>query len=124
MNSTPDIQFTSDITVRLIQQCGSDSIIAGAAWVSTSGPEAESKAADDPAKVPGLIRYLMKHRHGSPFEHGMLTMCVHAPIFVWREWHRHRIGWAYNEESGRYKTLAPVFYVPPSDRPMMKVENW
>lgn len=59
----------------------------------------------------------------SPFEHGMLTLYVHAPIFVWREWHRHR--WmSFNEESARYKVLDPVFYVPPRDRPMMKVEIW
>ena len=66
----------------------------------------------------------MKHRHGTPFEHASLTFFVHAPIFVWREFHRHRIGWSYNEESGRYKTLDPVFYIPDRDRPMMKVNNW
>lgn len=72
----------------------------------------------------GLIRYLMAQRHGTPFEHSALTMFVHAPILVWREWHRHRIGFSYNEESGRYKQLDPVFYLPPRERPMMKVENW
>lgn len=119
-----DIRFTSEITVRTIQQCGSDCTIAGAAWVSTTGSEAATKAAEDPAKVSGLLNYLMKHRHGSPFEHGLLTLYVHAPIFVWREWMRHRIGVAYNEESGRYKQLDPVFYLPPADRPMFKVDNW
>ena len=54
----------------------------------------------------------MANRHGSPFEHAALTVRVNVPIFVWREWHRHRIGWSYNEESGRYKKLEPVFYVP------------
>jgi thymidylate synthase (FAD) len=66
----------------------------------------------------------MKHRHGTPFEHSALTFFVHAPIFVWREWHRHRIGFSYNEESARYKQLEPVFYIPERDRPMMKVEGW
>lgn len=72
----------------------------------------------------GLVNYLMKHRHGTPFEHGSMTFYVHAPIFVWREWHRHRIGFSYNEESARYKQLEPVFYLPPRDRPMMKVGGW
>jgi thymidylate synthase (FAD) len=117
------MKFTSEIDVRVIQQCGSDATIAGAAWVSTTGLEASTKAAEDPAKVAGLIRYLMQHKHGSPFEHGLLTLYVHAPIFVWREWHRHR-HMSFNEESGRYKTLDPVFYVPARDRPMMKVDGW
>lgn len=60
----------------------------------------------------------------SPFEHSALTFFVRAPIFVWREWHRHRIGFSYNEESGRYTTLRPVFYIPARDRPMKKVEKW
>lgn len=71
-----------------------------------------------------MINYLVKHRHGTPFEHSSMTFFVHAPIFVWREWHRHRIGFSYNEESGRYKTLEPVFYVPDRERPMMKVDDW
>lgn len=66
----------------------------------------------------------MKHRHGTPFEHSALTFFVRAPIFVWREWHRHRIGHSYNEESGRYKQLDPVFYIPDRERPMMKVDGW
>lgn len=60
----------------------------------------------------------------TPFEHALMTFFVRAPIFVWREWHRHRIGFSYNEESGRYKQLEPEFYLPPTDRPMFKVEGW
>jgi thymidylate synthase (FAD) len=66
----------------------------------------------------------MQHRHGTPFEHSFVTFFVHAPILVWREWHRHRIGFSYNEESGRYKVLEPVFYVPRRERLMMKVDGW
>jgi thymidylate synthase (FAD) len=66
----------------------------------------------------------MKMRHGTPFEQSGMTFFVHAPIFVWREWHRHRIGMSYNEESGRYKQLDPVFYMPPKARPMFKVDDW
>lgn len=116
------MKFTSDITVKLIQSVGGDSMVCAAAKVSTSGEEAE-KLVDADANF-GLINYLMKHRHGTPFEHSSLTLFVHAPIFVWREWHRHRIGFSYNEESGRYKQLDPVFYLPPHDRPMFKVDDW
>ena len=56
----------------------------------------------------------------SPFEHNSMTFFVHAPIFVFREFHRHRIGFSYNEESGRYKVLDPMFYVPDSDRPLVQ----
>ena len=119
------MQFKSEIDVRLVQHCGGDHMVVAAAKVSTSGPEAEAFATPDSAEGnAGLIRYLMMHRHGTPFEHGSMTFYVHAPIFVWREWHRHRIAFSFNEESGRYKQLEPVFYLPTEDRPMMKVEGW
>lgn len=117
------MKVTSEITVGEIMQCGSDQHIVAAARVSTNGEEC-LRTLDEEGELKGTINYLMKHRHGSPFEHGFLTVYVHAPIFVWREWHRHRIGFSYNEESGRYKTLDPVFYVPYDDRPAMKVEGW
>lgn len=120
-----NIILTSEITVRLIDAMGGDHSVVAAAKVSTCGEDAlkfahPSAAADN----AGLINYLIKMRHGTPFEHSALTLFVHAPIFVWREWHRHRIGFSYNEESGRYKQLDPVFYVPSSLRPMMKVDGW
>lgn len=59
----------------------------------------------------GLIRFLIKNKHASPFEHGQLRFYVKAPIFVFREWHRHRTQ-AYNEWSARYSTLAAEFYYP------------
>ena len=108
------IELKSDFPIEIVQQAGDDLAIAQAAWV-------KPKAEGDYEK---LIPYLMKHRHGSPFEHGLLTLKVAAPIFVWREWHRHRIGFSYNEESARYSVLEPVFYAPPPHRPSMKVENW
>lgn len=114
------MKFTSAITVELIQQVGTDSSVVHAARVSTAGAACQQVEGDDFQ----LINYLMKHRHGSPFEHNLFTFFVHAPIFVWREWHRHRIGFSYNEESARYKTLDPVFYVPDDDRPIFKVEGW
>lgn len=57
----------------------------------------------------------------SPFEHGLLTFRISAPIFVWREFMRHRIGFSYNEESGRYKVLEPTFYLPTQPRPLQQV---
>jgi len=119
------ITTTSEITVKLTQSMGGDHMVVAAAKVSLSGQNALTFA--DPSKAEdnfGLINYLMKHRHGTPFEASAMTFFVHAPIFVWREWHRHRIGFGYNEESGRYTQLKPVFYLPPKDRPMFKVDGW
>jgi thymidylate synthase (FAD) len=59
-----------------------------------------------------LIRYLLRNRHGTPFEHGYFKFRVEAPIFTFREHHRHRVGHSYNEMSGRYTELEPKFYVP------------
>lgn len=120
-----NVQLTSDIAVEEIQQAGSDEMLARAAWVSTgkdrAAPDGEPITEE---KVAGVLGFLMKSRHGTPFEHGSLTVRVHAPIKVWREWHRHRVGWSYNEESGRYKQLDPVFYVPPRDRPAIRPEGF
>jgi thymidylate synthase (FAD) len=63
-------------------------------------------------KDAGLIRFLMRDHHGSPFEHGYFRFIVKAPIFVVREHHRHRAGHSYNEWSGRYSKMEAEFYVP------------
>jgi thymidylate synthase (FAD) len=110
-----DIKFRSDMTVELINSMASDSAVVMAARVSTGG-----SASEDPSKDAGLINYLMRDRHGSPFEHNAFTFFIEAPIFVFREFMRHRIA-SYNEESGRYKELAPVFYVPGDDRKLVQV---
>lgn len=62
----------------------------------------------------GLINYLMRCVHGTPFEMVSLKFAVKAPIFVFREWHRHRIA-SINEMSGRYVELPREFYVPARD---------
>ena len=64
----------------------------------------------------GLIRFLMREKHGSPFEHGYFRFLVKAPLFVVREHHRHRAGHSYNEWSGRYSKMQPEFYVPENVR--------
>lgn len=60
----------------------------------------------------GLIKFLMRERHGTPFEHNAFRFHVKAPLFVFREWHRHRVGHSYNEWSARYSKMEPEFYIP------------
>lgn len=59
-----------------------------------------------------LINFLMREKHGTPFEHNSMRFHVAVPIFVAREWFRHRIGWSYNELSGRYTKLENSHWVP------------
>lgn len=66
---------------------------------------------NDVSKDAKLINYLYQHRHTSPFEAMVFTFEVQAPIFVFRQWHRHRT-WSYNEVSARYTELPDLFYVP------------
>lgn len=70
--------------------------------------------------VPGddkLLRYLWEHHHTTPFEMGGMTIEVQAPLFVFREWHRHRTQ-SYNEMSSRYTILPDLYYVPSTERMM------
>jgi len=121
-----EIIFRSDVTVELVRSNAADSDVLFAARVSTMGEQtlqaaaAQTDASEDEKRNKGLINYLMRDRHGSPFEHNSLTFYVQAPIFVFREFMRHRIA-SYNEESGRYKELSPVFYVPAPDRNLVQV---
>lgn len=108
--------WRSDVTVELVKASASDSDVVWAARVSTAGEKSIEAVHEDPQRSSGLINFLMRERHGSPFEHNSMTFLVSAPIFVFREFHRHRIGWSYNESSGRYRELEPVFYVPGPDR--------
>jgi thymidylate synthase (FAD) len=114
-----DIQLTSAITVEEVQQVGSDEMIIRMMLQSTDKAAIEL---DEPGIV-GRLRYLLKSQHGGPLEHGSLTVRVHAPIKVFREWHRHRT-WSYSESSGRYKDLEPIFYIPPRDRPMIRPDGF
>ena len=115
----PEIQFRSDVTVELVKASASDADVVFAARVSTQGEQSLGDAGAAADRSRGLINYLMRDRHGSPFEHNSLTFFVRAPIFVWREHMRHRIT-SYNEESGRYRELEPVFYVPGPDRNLVQ----
>lgn len=66
-----------------------------------------------------LLRFLYENHHDTPFEMAGLTFEVQAPIFVFREWHRHRIPFGYNEMSARYSPLPDVNYIPTVERLMM-----
>lgn len=112
--------FRSDVTVELVKHSASDTDVLWAARVSTAGEQSLEEVSKDPERSRGLINFLMRDRHGSPFEHNSMTFFVSAPIFVFREFHRHRVGWSYNEESGRYRELRPVFYVPGPDRRLVQ----
>jgi len=113
-------EFTSDLNAKLINASASDEMVVATARVSTVGLDSEDYIDTPAEESEGLINFLMKNRHGTPFEHNLFTFLVEAPIAVFREWHRHRVGWSYNEESGRYKKLAPRFYEPPAHRPLVQ----
>jgi thymidylate synthase (FAD) len=115
-----EIIFRSDVTVELVKSSASDADVIWAARVSTAGEQSMDEIGQDPGKSAGLINYLARERHGSPFEHTSMTFFVSAPIFVFREFMRHRIA-SYNEESGRYRELNPVFYVPDENRKLIQI---
>ena len=111
--------FRSDMTVELIKHSAGDADVIWAARVSTRGEQSLAEISAEPERSAGLINFLMRDRHGTPFEHSSMTFYVQAPIFVFREFMRHRT-FSFNEESGRYRTLAPVFYLPGPDRPLVQ----
>lgn len=115
-----EVRFRSDMTVELVKASASDADVVWAARVSTAGEESLEDVGQDAERSRGLIRYLARERHGSPFEHTSMTFFVSAPIFVFREFMRHRIA-SYNEESGRYRELRPVFYIPNRERKLVQV---
>lgn len=94
--------------VRLVDYVGNDLTVARSARVSY---DAEWRAGQDEGSDAKLIRYLWKNKHTSPFEHVFFTFDVKAPIFVFRQWHRHRV-WKFSESSGRYSKLKEEYYVP------------
>ena len=133
------IEFVEKSTVKLVKSNASDLDVAMAAWVSNNG---EALPADiktplwrlqrngvqtfsddawvsDWKRIEGLINFLYRERHMSPFEHGSFTFFVDTPIFVAREFMRHRT-FSYNETSGRYKELEPRFYLIDDERPVVQ----
>jgi thymidylate synthase (FAD) len=116
---TDEIRFRGDMTVELVKHAASDADVVWAARVSTKGESSLADVEADPERSRGLINFLMRDRHGTPFEHSTMTFYVRAPIFVFREFMRHRT-FSYNEESGRYRELAPEFYVPGPSRKLVQ----
>jgi thymidylate synthase (FAD) len=98
----------------LINSMASDASVVQSARVSTQGSRSMDAEAD-----AGLINYLMRERHASPFEHSVFTFLIEAPIFVAREFMRHRAA-SYNELSGRYSVIDTEYYYP-EDRPLIQV---
>jgi thymidylate synthase (FAD) len=94
--------------VRLVDHMGSDLSVVRAARVSY---DADWRAGQDQGSDERLIRYLWKNGHTSPFESVAFTFEVKAPIFVFRQWNRHRT-WSFSELSARYRELPEEFYVP------------
>jgi thymidylate synthase (FAD) len=115
-----EIIFRDDVTVELVKASANDADVIWAARVSTAGEQSLAEIDSDPSRSAGLINYLARERHGSPFEHTSMTFFISAPILVFREFMRHRIA-SYNEESGRYRELRPVFYVPNKDRKLVQI---
>lgn len=95
--------------VSLVDHMGTDeAVVANARQSYTADPRAEGRTAEQNQK---LISYLMRNRHTSPFEAVTFTFGVSCPIFVARQWMRHRT-WSYNEISARYTQLPDKFYLP------------
>ncbi len=92
--------------VRLDDVMASDLSVVNGARVSFARHKTEMDESDE-----GLIRFLMRDRHGTPFEHNAFRFHVRAPLFVAREWFRHRVG-SFNEFSMRYAKASDEFYVP------------
>jgi thymidylate synthase (FAD) len=112
MTVTADVMQENTINVldhgfvRLDDSMADDLSVVNAARVSFARHKDEMDESDH-----GLIRFLMRERHGTPFEHNSFRFHVRAPIFVAREWFRHRTS-SFNEFSLRYAKATEDFYVP------------
>ncbi len=106
---TLETQVLNEGYVRVADSMTSDISVVNAARVSFGKRSDTLTDADI-----GLINFLMRERHGTPFEHNAITFHVKCPIFVAREWFRHRIG-SFNEFSARYAEMPNDFFVPDAD---------
>lgn len=106
---TKEIKVLDKGFVRLVDHMGTDFSIVQAARVSYG--KGTKKVSED----EGLIRYLLRHQHTTPFEMVQFKFHIKAPLFVFRQWHRHRT-WSFNEYSGRYSEMKDEFYIPEDSR--------
>jgi flavin-dependent thymidylate synthase len=102
--------------VGLVDFMGDDGAVVSAARVSYGRGTVATRSDE------GLIRYLMRHYHSTPFEMCEVKLHVKAPVFVFRQWHRHRT-WSYNEYSGRYSMMDKEMYVPHYDKTSSQSTN-
>jgi thymidylate synthase (FAD) len=104
--------------IELVEHWGSDRQIIESARMSTDkgflgwGPTADGKPGDE-----RLLRFLYENKHSTPFEFAGMTIEVQAPIFVFREWHRHRTQ-SFSELSARYTPMPDLNYIPSAERLM------
>ena len=102
--------------VRFVEKWGSDSRIVESARMSTDKNFRGWGTPEEPGDEK-FLKFLWDNKHLSPFEQAGMIVEVQAPIFVFREWHRHRTQ-SYNELSGRYTALPDLYYVPSIERLM------
>ena len=112
-----EIEWVERPTAQLVKTNATDDDVALAAWVSFA--QNDTDRLSDRNRVEKLIKFLYNNKHMSPFEHGSWTFMIDCPIFVAREFHRHRT-MSYNEVSGRYTEFTPRFYRPGADRPLVQ----
>lgn len=108
-NALQQVQVLDHGFVRLVDYMGDDMAVVRSARVSY---DAEPRGDGSDEK---LLRYLMRNKHTSPFESVNFTFEIKCPIFIARQWHRHRT-WSYNEVSARYTELPEEYYVPEVDQ--------
>lgn len=117
---TEEIKVLDHGYCKLVETWGSDERIIEAARMSTHGGFVSWEPYEGhPRGDQGLLDYLWRNNHATPFEMAGATFEVQAPIFVIREWHRHRVPFGYNEASARYAPLPDLNYVPDVDRMLM-----
>lgn len=108
-----EVIFRSDMGVELVDHMGSDASVVRAARVSTVG----ANAGEGGEK---LISYLIREGHWSPTMHTALTFLIECPISTARQVFKHTVGVVFNESSGRYRELAPVFHIPARNRSLVQ----
>lgn len=111
-----DIRYRSDITVELDDRMGDDAKVIRMAKASIKRTGADM----DSAARLGFINFLMRERHGVPFEHCALTLYYEVPVFTMRQLAKHRIS-SISEASGRYTPMEGVFYLADRRRPLVQV---
>jgi len=107
MDTSKKLPIGNAGSVELLESFGSDLTVVNAARVSFHKESTEFSDRDT-----GLVKYLAKHKHTSPFFHPQIRFRLKMPIFVAREWFRHTVGFSRNEVSRRYVDEAPEIWIP------------